>query len=556
MMQVLSVAFLAVAAAVDDARVTLEARRAPPAAWARGARVNPKDLVELTFLLKTPEESFAQMDRELAKRSNPASPNYAQWLSNDQVHALAAPADDGAVAQFLAAQGVGAPTARTPNGDALSLTVTYAAAEALLGTEYYTYSHVEQSNIQIARCAAYSLPAEVAPHVALVGPTTRFPALRTPKNMVSSEATYSNDPDNLRSLYGVGSAVGGLAKQSVTAFIGQYYRSNDLKHFLATYLPIASDTAIDLVGDATDGTPAGVEAMLDIEYMPALGSLNPTGFWGFSGTSPENAADEPFLTWLITVGNTSDADVPLLFSTSYGEDEADEVPSAYADRINTEFVKCGLRGISLLFASGDSGAASDTGTCPNGVFLPKWPADSPYVTGVGGATNGELPELAWEGSSGGFSNQFAQPSWQVDSVATFMATAGAAGSLPNASFFNATGRGFPDISAQSVNFPVIADGQTLPTVGGTSCAAPTAGGIFGLLNHARLAANKTSLGFLNPLLYANPGALNDVSLGVQGGCRIDSQEVAGFPAVLGWDPVTGLGSPNYPDLLEIVMALA
>jgi len=545
----------AVAAAVDDARMTLEDRRAPPAAWVRGARVNPKDMVELTFLLKTPAESFAKMDRELTARSNPASPTYAQWLSNEEVHALASPADHGAVAQFLAAQGVGAPAVRTSNGDALSLKMTYAAAEALLGAEYYIYSHAEQSNIKIARCAAYSLPAEVASHVAVVGPTTRFPALRQPKKVVAPQATYSNDPDNLRALYGVGSAVGGLAKQAVTAFIGQYYRSNDLKHFLATYLPIAYDTPIDLVGDATEGAPAGVEAMLDIEYMPALGSLNPTGFWGFSGESPENAADEPFLTWLITVANTSDADVPLLFSTSYGEDEGEEVPSAYADRINTEFVKCGLRGISLLFASGDSGAASGTGTCPNGVFLPKWPADSPYVTGVGGATNGELPESAWDGSSGGFSNQFGQPSWQVNSVATFMVTAGDAGTLPNASYFNATGRGFPDISAQSVNFPVIADGQTLPTVGGTSCAAPTAGGIFGLLNHARMAANKTSLGFLNPLLYANPEALNDVSQGVQGGCRIDSQEVAGFPAVVGWDPVTGLGSPNYPDLLEVVMAL-
>ena len=102
---------------------------------------------------------------------------------------------------------------------------------------------------------------------------------------------------------------------------------------------------------------------------------------------------------------------------------------------------------------------------------------------------------------------------------------------------------------------MVADGSTLPSVAGTSCASPTASGIFGLLNDARLAAGKAPLGFLNPLLYANPGALNDCAQGVQGGCAIDGERVAGFPAVEGWDAVTGLGSPNFPKLLEVVMSL-
>merc|ERR1711998_292237 len=114
----------------------------------------------------------------------------------------------------------------------------------------------------------------------------------------------------------------------------------------------------------------------------------------------------------------------------------------------------------------------------------------------------------------------------------------------------ATGRGFPDIAAQSVSYPVVANGITM-SVAGTSCASPCSGGIFGLLNDARLAAGKTSLGFLNPMLYSNPDALNDCTQGTQGGCLGQS----GFPALEGWDPVTGLGSPNYEALLEVVMAL-
>ena len=50
------------------------------------------------------------------------------------------------------------------------------------------------------------------------------------------------------------------------------------------------------MGDATTGFVAGIESMLDIEYMPALGALNPTEFWGYSGSSPNSAEDEPFLT--------------------------------------------------------------------------------------------------------------------------------------------------------------------------------------------------------------------------------------------------------------------
>lgn len=274
-----------------------------------------------------------------------------------------------------------------------------------------------------------------------------------------------------------------------------------------------------------------------------------TEFWGFSGASPQDAEDEPFLTWLYQVGNTSDATVPKLFSTSYGEEETSELPSSYADRINAEFVKCGTRGITLLFASGDSGAVPASGKCVDGAFSPKWPATSPYVTAVGGTDSPTvMPETSWTYSSGGFSNNFPQQWWQETAVASYLKNS----AVPSPEgLFNASGRGFPDIAAQAADFQVIANGNTM-SVAGTSCASPTAAAIFGLLNDARAVANKTSLGFLNPMLYANPSALNDCAKGTQLGCDGPS---SGFPAVAGWDAVTGLGSPNYGSLLSVVMAL-
>ena len=224
-----------------------------------------------------------------------------------------------------------------------------------------------------------------------------------------------------------------------------------------------------------------------------------------------------------------------MISTSYGEDES-TTPLDYADRINVEFMKAGVRGISLLFASGDSGAAPQTanGTC---MFEAKWPAASPYVTAVGGTGGIGATESAASLSSGGFSDRWARPAWQNASVETYLKTA----TLPEKYIRSTAGRGFPDISAQAVDYLVVAFRIPEP-VSGTSCASPAAAGIIGLLNDLRYQAHKSPLGFLNPFLYSHAEALNDITIGANGGCGFNG----GYPAVKGWDAATGLGTPNFP----------
>ena len=70
------------------------------------------------------------------------------------------------------------------------------------------------------------------------------------------------------------------------------------------------------------------------------------------------------------------------------------------------------------------------------------------------------------------------------------------------------------------------------------------------INIERPAAGKSPVGFINPSLYANTWALNDITSGSNPGCGS-----AGFSAVEGWDPITGLGTPNYPKLLDVFMKL-
>jgi tripeptidyl-peptidase-1 len=76
------------------------------------------------------------------------------------------------------------------------------------------------------------------------------------------------------------------------------------------------------------------------------------------------------------------------------------------------------------------------------------------------------------------------------------------------------------------------------------------GSLFTLINQERALVGKGPVGFVNPVLYANPGVFNDITSGCTGGCG-----TTGFCASPGWDPVTGLGTPNFPQLLQLFLSL-
>ncbi|KAF8265821.1 hypothetical protein EI94DRAFT_1587717, partial [Lactarius quietus] len=72
--------------------------------------------------------------------------------------------------------------------------------------------------------------------------------------------------------------------------------------------------------------------------------------------------------------------------------------------------------------------------------------------------------------------------------------------------------------------------------------------IISLLNDYRISQGKRPLSLLNPWLYGGGLAgLNDITFGSNPGCKTN-----GFPAIVEWDPVTGLGIPDFEKLLNIV----
>lgn len=238
------------------------------------------------------------------------------------------------------------------------------------------------------------------------------------------------------------------------------------------------------------------------------------------------------------------------------------VPASYAKSVCNLIAQLGSRGVSVLFSSGDSGVGSacmtNDGTNRTH-FPPQYPASCPWVTSVGG-TKHTSPEEAVFFSSGGFSDVWSRPKYQQGAVSSYLGKLGDQWE----GLFNPKGRAFPDVAAQSVNYAVFDKGQ-LKAYKGTSCSSPAFSGIIGLINDARMRDNKPSMGFLNPFLYSMGRAgLNDVTHGGSTGCDGHSRfhgppngspvvPYASWNATKGWDPVTGLGTPNFAKLMEMAL---
>ncbi|OKL58204.1 hypothetical protein UA08_06451 [Talaromyces atroroseus] len=271
-----------------------------------------------------------------------------------------------------------------------------------------------------------------------------------------------------------------------------------------------------------------------------------------------------------------------VISASYGQSEQD-LPMKYVERQCNEFLKLGLQGHTLLFAAGDYGVASFANDGPNAngclgpdarIFNPQYPSGCPYVTSVGGTmlypgqdvTDPESVMCANLGgtaanfsSAGGFSNYFARPWYQEEAVEEYFRVANP--SYPyyeelnvdvntTQGLYNRIGRGIPDVAANGAYFPSFLDAEFVHFFG-SSLASPLWASVITLLNEERLAVGKSTVGFLNPVLYANPWVLNDITNGTNLGCDTEH----GFEAADGWDPATGLGSPNFNKLKDLFLSL-
>ncbi len=258
-------------------------------------------------------------------------------------------------------------------------------------------------------------------------------------------------------------------------------------------------------------------------------------------------SNEPYLEFFTYLLGLPDSALPQVISASYGEEEQ-SIPKDYALKVCNLVMQLGARGVSVLFSSGDSGPG---GSCVRmsdrkPYFQPSFPAACPYITAVG-ATTGSGPEQGVSFSSGGFSDYYDRPAYQNAAVSSYIKSIGNTYSA----FYNGAGRGFPDVATQGNRFLVIDRGRAAE-LSGTSASTPVFAGVVGLLNAARRAQGKPPMGFLNPWLYNNSATLTDITTGYGRGCsnRQYFSSPASWNCTKGWDPVTGLGTPNFQLMLQ------
>ena len=115
-------------------------------------------------------------------------------------------------------------------------------------------------------------------------------------------------------------------------------------------------------------------------------------------------------------------------------------------------------------------------------------------------------------SGGGFSNYWPAPAYQESTLASYFQNSPPpyGNTVYGTPFYNHTGRGYPDVAALGQNIFLYVSGEP-SFIGGTSASAPIFSSIITLINERRLAARKSTVGFLNPTLYQHPDAFNDVS---------------------------------------------
>lgn len=528
--------------------------------WVLREKAPADHSISLTVALKIDEDRRAELEKIFWEVSDPKHENYGKHRSVQDITKLldtsSMAARREAVKKYFLDMGATSVEANA-NGDMFTLELPVSAAEKALKTTLAFFTHSERKELRITRASGvYHLPEDVASHISVVGELLQFPRLRLPSlTNLKGTGGWPNacsaagcnglvTPAVLAERYKLPKANASDGKPSTMAvaeFQGQYFQNKDLSAFgTACHVDCKVDKVIG--GDSPSG---GVESELDIEYIKAVAPEVPLTFI-YNG-------EYSLLKWVNQITSMSDA--PLVHSVSYGNDEVQQSSTEYMYTCNTAFMKAGTLGLSILFASGDQGVCgrSGCGTLFHARFHPDFPAGSPYITSVGGtdfagANIGD--ETAWSASGGGFSDTFGIPDFQKDAVAAYKASPDA--NLPPQKLWNNTGRGYPDVAAlggTKTPYCVNVNGM-FAGVAGTSAACPVVAGVFAKLNGLRAAQSKAPLGFLNPFIYQNAAAFQDVTSGVNTGSNMRKY---GFKAIKGWDAATGWGTPDYEALSKVVM---
>jgi subtilase family serine protease len=344
-------------------------------------------------------------------------------------------------------------------------------------------------------------------------------------------------PAQIRTAYDVPSSIDGTG---TTIVIIDGFQSPTVRADLAAFdtfwgLPMANLRVVPEGATRPDASQIGwfIEQAIDVEWAHVIA---PGANLVLVQAKTGDDADI-----LNATKHAIDNNLGDIISMSFSEVESCPTAAFLADE-HAAFQRAVANGISLVAASGDNGAAErscDGKTLVAGVATP---ASDPLVTAVGGTTLVADPitgaygsETAWSHSGGGFSAVYRRPGYQ----APFQK--------------NNAARGLPDVawSADKFGFgPSIVLGMKFKA-SGTSVATAEWAGVAALA----VEAAGRRLGTFNISLY-HAGKSNDAATRFHDITSGNNSSTAfqGASAGPGWDPVTGLGTPDVANLVAWIAA--
>ncbi|MGO4187488.1 S53 family peptidase [Pseudarthrobacter sp. TAF60_1] len=351
-------------------------------------------------------------------------------------------------------------------------------------------------------------------------------------------AGTSYTPPELARIYNFPAGADGAGQSVAIIELGGGFGQADLDSYFASLgitgpkvTAVGVDGAVNQPGQ--DPTGADGEVLLDIEVVGALAPKANILVYFAPNT------DAGFLDAIINASHA--ATTPSAISISWGQSE-----DAWTGQARTAFdqalADASAMGVTVTAAAGDNGSADGA---TDGKDHADFPASSPHALACGGtrldadpATGRIRSETVWNdgphsATGGGYSSTFPAPVWQGGLAAHSRRHKPAPG-------HGGQGRGVPDVSGVAdpqTGYKVRVDGKDL-VIGGTSAVAPLWAALIALI------AQTTSrrFGQIQPLLYTLKSGFHDVTSGNNGT----------YHAASGWDPCTGLGSPDGTALLAAI----
>jgi subtilase family serine protease len=501
----------------------------------------------LNLAIGLPLRNEQAMDDLLRQIYDPASPNYRQYVTQEQFTDRFAPAEQDyqAVIEFAEANGLTV-TATHPNRLVVDVSGTVADIQRAFHLTMNVYQHPGENRTFYAPNVEPS--ADLAVPVLHIGglddfslkrPMGVFKALSatTPSQVPSSGSGPGNSymGNDFRAAYLPGVSLTGTG-QNVALVEFDGFASNDIVAYIAmagltnhtvNVIPVPVNGGVPVPG-AGNG-----EVCLDIEMVL---SISPGVSNIYVYEAPNGSTS-----WATMLSAITNDVATKQISSSWGGGG----PDSSSEKI---FKVMALFGQTYFNASGDNDAF--TGSIP-------FPSDSTNITEVGGTvltTTGPLgayvSETVWNertvnpnggnwGSSGGISPTYGLPIWQQ-------------GINMTTNLGSTTKRNLPDVALTAANIFIISDNNQRFIAGGTSCAAPLWAGFIALVNQQAAAVGRPSVGFINPAIYAIGKSVNynadfhDITTGD----NTWSGSPTKFFATTGFDLCTGWGTPAGASLIN------